>query len=86
MIQPPSAGFFNALFTFGASGEGPLLLVKLFIMFGLTVYVVFGLVVIRQVSLMTRTIKSSITPTIRLLGYVHMIVAIVVWFVALIIL
>ncbi|MEK7458758.1 MAG: DUF5657 family protein [Patescibacteria group bacterium] len=86
MIQPPSAGFFNALFTFGSSGEGPLLLVKLFIMFGLTVYVVFGLVVIRQVSLMTRTIKSSITPTIRLLGYVHMIVAIVVWFVALIIL
>ncbi len=86
MTQPPSAGFLNALLTFGSSGDGPLLLVKLFIMFGLTVYVVFGLVVIRQVSLMTRTIKSSITPTLRLLGYVHMIAAIVVWIIALVIL
>lgn len=86
MTQLPAAGFLNALLTLGSSGQGPLLLVKLFIMFGLTVYVVFGLVVIRQVSLMTRTIKSSITPALELLGYIHMIAAIVVWFIALVLL
>lgn len=86
MTQPRAAGFFNTLFALGASGNGPLLLVKLFIMFGLTVYLVFGLVVIRQVSLMTRTIKSSINPTLILLGYIHMIVAIVVWIIALVLL
>lgn len=86
MTQPPITGFFNALLALGSSGQGPLLLVKLFIMFGLTIYVVFGLVVIRQVSLMTGTIKSSITPFLRLLGYVHMIMAIVVWLIALVLL
>ena len=86
MKQPPPAGFINTLLELGSSGQGPLFLVKLFIMFGLTVYLVFGLVVIRQVSLMTRTIKSSINPTLILLGYIHMIVAIVVWLIAFVLL
>jgi len=86
MTQPQATGFLNTLLALGSSGQGALLLVKLFIMFGLTVYIIFGLVVIRQVSLMTKTIKSSINPTLRLLGYVHMIAAIVVWLIALVLL
>lgn len=86
MTQPRAVSFINALLELGSSGHGPLLLVKIIIMFGLTIYLVFGLVVIRQVNLMTGTIKSSITPVLELVGYIHMIAAIVVWLAALVLL
>lgn len=82
MKPSPVIDFLNMFFGPGSSGSGALFILKLVILFCLSIYLVFGLVVIRQISIMTSTIKTPLTGQLRLLGYVHMIIAIFVWFAA----
>lgn len=60
-----------------ASAESAILfLVKLlFILAGL-IYVVFAVIVVRQVHVMKQTLITSFSPVILLLGYIHLFVAI----------
>jgi hypothetical protein len=55
-------------------------------MFALSLYLIFALVIIRQVALMTQTLDVGFEVPIKLLTYIHLGFAIVVFILALIIL
>jgi hypothetical protein len=86
MNHPPIVNFINALFAMNATGSVPLMILKIVILFGLSIYLVFGLVVLRQISLMTRTIQTSLTGPLKTIGLIHMVVAIIVWLTAFVLL
>jgi len=67
-------------------GISLLLIGKVFMMFALTLYLIFALVIIRQVALMTQTLDVGFEVPIKLLTYIHLGFAIVVFILALIIL
>lgn len=62
------------------------LVVKIFFVIGIAVYLIFSLVVIKQVNLMTATVSMGFEFPIKILAYLHLIFAIVVLLLALIIL
>lgn len=57
--------------------------VKLLLLFGIAVYLVFAVVVIRQVGLMTETVDMPFDPTLRTLAWAHLIFAMSVFLIAL---
>ena len=59
---------------------------KIFVLFALGLYIVFALVVIKQVSLMTKTVEVGLEGFIKLIAWAHLIFAVVVFFIALTIL
>ena len=59
---------------------------KIFVLFALGLYIVFAFVVIKQVSLMTRTVEVGLEGFIKLIAWAHLIFAVVVFFIALTIL
>ena len=59
---------------------------KIFVLFALGLYIVFALVVIKQVSLMTRTVEVGLEGFIKLIAWAHLVFAVVVLFIALTIL
>lgn len=59
---------------------------KIFAIFGLVLYLVFALVVVRQVKLMTDTLEVGFELPIRILAYAHLIFAILVLLAAFVIL
>lgn len=61
-------------------------IVKLFILLGLVVYLVFSLVVVRQIGLMVDTIQMGFEGFLKLLGWTHLAFAIIVFVIALTIL
>lgn len=62
------------------------LIAKIFVSIALVVYLVFALVVVRQVQLMTETLKVGFEVPLRTVAYAHLIFAAVVLFLALVIL
>ncbi len=48
---------------------------KLVVLFGLLVYLVFAVVVIRQVQLMTRTVTGDLDHIIRAVSWIHFALA-----------
>ena len=62
------------------------LIAKIFVLFGLAIYLVFALVMIKQVKLMTSTLTLTIDKFVVLLTYAHLAFAILVFILALIIL
>lgn len=58
-----------------------LFLLKLGFVVAALIYVVFSLVVVRQISVMRRTLKTSLSPHLQLLGIIHLLfaIAIVIW-------
>lgn len=52
-------------------------------LFALLLYIVFSLVVVRQVHLMTNTVKTGMTFLVRLLAYINIALAILVFVIAL---
>lgn len=60
--------------------------VKIFISFAILLYVIFSLVIIRQVNLMTDTLEVGFEAPIRLIAVAHFILAVAVFILALIIL
>lgn len=67
-------------------GISLLLIGKVFALFALVLYLIFALVIIRQVALMTATLDVGFGAPIKLLTYIHLGFAVVVFILALIIL
>ncbi|KKR84170.1 MAG: hypothetical protein UU32_C0049G0008 [Candidatus Woesebacteria bacterium GW2011_GWB1_41_10] len=59
---------------------------KIFVLFALGLYIIFALVVIKQVSLMTKTVEVGLEGFIKLIAWGHLIFAVVIFFIALTIL
>lgn len=59
---------------------------KIFALFALVIYLVFALVVVRQVRLMTDTLEVGFELPIRILSYLHLIFAVLVLLAAFVIL
>lgn len=67
-------------------GVSILLIAKIFTLFALVLYLIFALVVIRQVALMIDTLNVGFEAPIKLLAYFHLGFAVLVLLIALIIL
>jgi hypothetical protein len=52
------------------------IIVKAIIALGLGMYTVFALVVIRQVSLMTQTVKTGLEMELKILSWLHLMFAV----------
>lgn len=59
---------------------------KVFVLFGLFIYIVFGLVIVRQVKLMIDTLQVGYEGLIRLFSIIHLLFTVAVFVFALIIL
>lgn len=57
--------------------------VKLFFLFALTIYLIFAAVVVRQVYLMTETIKVGFEFPVRVVAWLHLFAAVGVFLIAL---
>lgn len=62
------------------------LIVKIFVLFGLAIYLVFALVMVKQVKLMTGTLNLPLEKFVILLSYAHLVFAVLVFILALAIL
>jgi hypothetical protein len=60
--------------------------VKLLLVVSLIIYVIFSLIVIRQVELMGGVVKLSLTPILRFIAVVHFFISIGIFLLALLIL
>lgn len=58
-------------------------IVKLLFLFAIAVYIIFSTVVVRQVHLMTNTVKVGFEFPLRLISWLHLFVAIGVFLIAL---
>lgn len=61
-------------------------ILKVFILIFLSLYIIFAIVVIKQIGLMIKTIHAGFEGKIKLLGYIHLLFAIAVFIFAIIIL
>lgn len=73
----------DQIFTLGFSVW---IIAKFFVLFGLAIYLIFALVIVRQVQLMIDTVKVGFEFLVKLLSYLHLLFAILVFLFALIIL
>ncbi|PIU03499.1 hypothetical protein COT44_03575 [Candidatus Shapirobacteria bacterium CG08_land_8_20_14_0_20_39_18] len=62
------------------------LVVKLFVILALLIYLIFAIVIIRQVDLMTKAINFSLDGILKIIAVIHFVGAIVIFLVALIVL
>ena len=56
---------------------------KFFVLFAIGIYIVFALVIIKQVSLMTKTVEVGLEGFIKLIAWAHLAFAVVVFLIAL---
>ena len=56
---------------------------KIFTLIFVGIYIVFALVIIKQVGLMTKTVEVGLGGLIKLIAWAHLIFAVVVFFIAL---
>lgn len=61
-------------------------LVKALFVVGLGLYIAFAVIVIRQVGLMSKTLNGKFAIPLKLISYVHLLVALAVFLLALVIL
>lgn len=59
---------------------------KAMVLFALGIYIVFAVVVLRQIRLMSETLKIGLEKGVRTLGVIHLLFSIAVFILALIIL
>ena len=67
-------------------GVDILLLVKFLFLVGLFLYLAFAVIVIRQVNLMTKTLNGTFDQSLKIVAWLHLIVALGVFLFALIVL
>ncbi|MFC1625596.1 DUF5657 family protein [Patescibacteria group bacterium] len=60
--------------------------VKIFVLILLVMYIIFSVVVVRQVQLMTKALEVGFETQLRFLSFAHLIFAVIVFFIALAIL
>lgn len=61
-------------------------LVKGLFALGLALYIAFAVIVVRQVGLMSKTLNGEFAAPLKLISYVHLLVALAVFLLALVIL
>ena len=59
---------------------------KVFVLLALLIYIVFSLIVIRQVKLMGQTLDGKVNVAVKIVAWVHLIVVLFIFLLALIIL
>lgn len=62
------------------------LAVKIFVLLFLAIYIIFALVVIRQIKLMSETLDMGLNLPIRFIGWAHFLFAVGIFVIALLIL
>jgi len=62
------------------------LVAKIFVLLFLAMYIVFSLVVIRQIKLMLKTVDMGLNLPIRFIGWVHFLFAVGIFVIAFVIL
>ncbi|MFZ1721641.1 MAG: DUF5657 family protein [Microgenomates group bacterium] len=65
-------------FDIGTIDLGIQLLVKVMLLIAMFFYLVFAIVIIRQIYLMKRTVMTPFSPTVTILGHLHLLLALVV--------
>lgn len=63
-----------------------LLVIKLFVLLGLGIYVVFAAIIVRQEQLMAQTVAETYHPLLRLATVIHLLAAVGVFITAIILL
>lgn len=58
-------------------------LLKIFVLFGILVYLIFAAIVVKQVKTMNATLKVGLAPAIRISSYLHFAFAVLVFLFAL---
>lgn len=58
-------------------------ILKIFVLLGVAIYIVFAAVVVKQVQIMTATIKVGLEGLIKTISYAHLLFAILVFLFAL---
>jgi hypothetical protein len=59
-------------------------IVKIFIIIALFLYLVFALVVIKQVQMMLSTIEAGLATPLKFLSYIHLLFAVVILIIAIV--
>ncbi len=72
------SGLLTDPFSLVDSNDAMLFAVKSLFIIGGVIYTLFAILVTRQIAIMSSTIKTTASVTIKLLGLVHLIVAILV--------
>lgn len=62
------------------------IILKIITLIGLAVYIVFGIVMVRQEHLMANVLEETSEPLVKILAYVHLFASIGLFFLALVIL
>lgn len=75
LLDPSNPYLFSTAFLFD--------ILKLMILIGFGIYIIFALVIVRQIQIMTRTIKTGIEMPILIVGLLHLGFALAVFLVAL---
>jgi hypothetical protein len=57
-----------------------LFVIKIMALVGFGIYIIFALVVFRQIFLMARTVTTKLEPLLKIFGIAHLLFAISVWF------
>jgi len=60
--------------------------VKVFILIGLGLYIIFSFIVLKEVNLMNKTLKGVFNLPIKIIAWLHLVLAISVFILALIVL
>lgn len=81
-MNPSPTTFISTMLAFQPTANTPLLLFKAVLLFSIAMYIVFAFVVIRQIDLMTKTVKTPLTPVLKMVGWGHCIASVVIWFIA----
>lgn len=74
MIDPNSPYLFSDAFIFG--------ILRWMVLLGFGLYLLFSIVIVRQIHLMTTTVGTGFELPIKMLGYLHLAFAIIVWLIA----
>jgi hypothetical protein len=60
------------------------LVFKVLFLIAFSLYIIYALVIVRQIGLMDRSIKTTFSPFVKILGLLHLFAALAVWVMALI--
>jgi hypothetical protein len=60
------------------------IILKLFVLLGIAVYIVFAAVMVRQENLMSHVLEEGFEPVLRIVTIVHLLLSILLFFLALI--
>ncbi|MBI3397611.1 hypothetical protein HY045_04000 [Candidatus Woesebacteria bacterium] len=61
-------------------------IVKVFVLIALLIYTIFAFVVVKQVNLMSRTVQINLSGLLKIVGYIHLIFAVLLFIFAFVVL